>query len=59
LAKKASESRLGAIVYECVCVSENSEELSLFIPISKGIEVTGHAAIQKNIDDFSYSMHRP
>lgn len=59
LAEKARQLRRNSQVYECACVaSDDIQQLSLFIPLVNGEEVTGHAAIAKNIDDHAYSTHR-
>lgn len=59
LAEKARQLRRNSQVFECACVaSDEIRQLSLFIPLVNGQEVTGHAAIDKNIDDHAYSTHR-
>lgn len=59
LAEKARRLRPNAMVLECACVaSDDIKQLVLFIPLVNGQEVTGHAAIAKNIDDHGYCMHR-
>lgn len=59
LAEKARKLRSRAQVFEFACVgSEEIHQLSLFIPLVNGEEVTGHAAIEKNIDDHAYHNHR-
>ena len=59
LAEQAIKHRAKSIVYQCACVStDNQGDLSLFIPLMDNVEVTGHAALGKNIDDFAYSNHK-
>lgn len=59
LAQKARMERPHAMVFEVACVSDNNQDsIQLFIPVINGSEITGHASIGKNIDDFSYTAHR-
>ncbi len=59
LAEKARMSRSGSLIFEAACVSSGSEgQINLYIPIVNNDEVTGHAAIRKNIDDFNYQNHK-
>jgi len=59
LAEKARISRPGSLIFESACVSPANEGvINLYIPLVNDDEVTGHAAIRKNIDDFSYQNHK-
>lgn len=59
LAQKARMERPNSKVFEVACVSDtNQDSIHLYIPLVDGSEVTGHASIGKNIDDFEYTSHR-
>lgn len=59
LAEQARRLRPDAIVYQCACTSpEKTGPLTLYIPIMDGSLITGHASLEKNADDFSYSRYQ-
>ncbi|NJN42273.1 MAG: FkbM family methyltransferase [Flammeovirgaceae bacterium] len=59
LAEKARKTRPNSIIVEAASVSSESVgSLSLFIPIINNEEITGHASIEKNLDNFNYARHR-
>ena len=59
LAEKARNSRTNSVIFECACVSrDDAGDLVLYVPLDGAEEVTGHASIGKNIDDFSYKNHK-
>ena len=58
-AKKARELRPKSIVVEAACTSnEKVGTQSLFIPINEGNEITGHASLEINADDYNYTNHK-
>lgn len=59
LAEQAKSNRPKSTVYQCACVSSETQgDLPLYIPLIDNTEVSGHAALGKNIDDFSYKNHK-
>jgi len=59
LAQKARELRPKSKVIEAACTSnEKVGEISLFIPIYEGNEITGHASLEINADDYNYQQHK-
>ncbi len=58
LAAKARELRPASTVCEYACTSpEKVGETELFIPLKDGSEETGHASLEKNVDEHNYSEH--
>ncbi len=59
LAGKARSARPGSTVCECACTSPDKKgEARLFIPLSDGKEISGHASMEVNADDFNYNKHK-
>ena len=49
------EKRPASKSFACACIdSEDSAELTLYVPLRDGLEMDVHAGIDKNIDDFNY-----
>jgi len=45
--------------YACVEPEKNGKQLSLFIPLNESdIEISGHASVEKNIDEHNYKKFR-
>ena len=58
LAEQARKTRPQSVVCQSACTSpEKSGEMILYIPIHDGQAVSGHAAVGKNVDDFTYRDH--
>lgn len=59
LAEQARRLRPGATVYACACTApEKVGTLTLYIPITEGGLMTGHASLEKNADDYDYARHQ-
>ena len=57
---KTKNIRPKAIIHECACVSnDNVGYMELQIPLlSNGVELTGHASLEKNSDEHNYKSHK-
>ena len=59
LAEQARHQRPKATVFECACTApEKAGPLTLYIPLADGNPVTGHASLEKNVDDYDYTRHQ-
>lgn len=59
LAEQARQQRPNAIVCECACTApEKTGVVNLLIPQQNGELITGHAALQANVDDHAYTQHQ-
>ncbi|MBN2133562.1 MAG: FkbM family methyltransferase [Sedimentisphaerales bacterium] len=57
LAEKARRLRPNALVFECACCAEETDQ-TLYVPLTQGGEVTSHAAVGKNLDGHHYHSFR-
>ncbi|MFC1887139.1 FkbM family methyltransferase [Thermodesulfobacteriota bacterium] len=57
---KTKNIRPKTTIHNCACVSdEQTDYVELHIPLSdKGESITGHASLEKNIDEHNYKRHK-